>query len=97
VFVFAVVMLLLMHACIQEYEEALDYVKFMNDTAEEDKAKVDQLNLSLYLNSAMACSKTKDFSKAISNASEALKIEADNVKALFRRGSAYLHNGMVSE
>lgn len=80
---------------IYEYDEALDYVKFMNDeTPEEEKERVEKLKLALYLNSAMACIKDKDFGKAITMTTDALKIEADNVKALFRRGTAYLNNGM---
>lgn len=45
----------------------------------------------------MVLIKLEDWMKAISSASEVLKVEKGNVKALFRRGVAYHHSGSLEQ
>ena len=56
-----------------------------------------ELELSLHLNLSMAEIKLKNYSAAIKAATSALKLDAKNVKALFRRGQAHRFSGNFSE
>lgn len=47
------------------------------------------VRLSLYNNSAMCANKMEDWSTTIENCKKALEIDSANVKALFRRATAY--------
>jgi tetratricopeptide (TPR) repeat protein len=59
----------------------------LDDIDSEDAAKLKQVSR---LNAAMAYLKIKQYSKAIESASEVLKKDPNNPKALFRRGVAYI-------
>ncbi|CAM9540545.1 unnamed protein product, partial [Ectocarpus sp. 4 AP-2014] len=55
------------------------------------------LQLSCFLNAAQACLNGKEWGDAIAHATSALGKDPDNVKALYRRGVARRHTGMVDE
>eukprot|EP00752_Nemacystus_decipiens_P018415 g16514.t1 len=63
---------------------------------EEEKAAV-ALEISCFLNAAQASLNGKEWGDAIAHATSALGKEADNVKALYRRGVARRHTGLVDE
>jgi peptidylprolyl isomerase len=89
---------------LAKYEDSIDYVdgqdeddQDSSDSEEEDntqKNKVDPkkkaLLLSCSLNAGMCALKLKEYDTCINHCSTALSIEHDSVKALFRRGSAYI-------
>jgi tetratricopeptide (TPR) repeat protein len=57
---------------------------------EEDKQEVTKLKVTCHLNMAACYLKMEKEKEAIQECSSALKIEPNNVKALFRRGRAYM-------
>lgn len=65
----------------------------INETAKELR----QLKLQLYSNLAMCDLKAQDWSQAIHNCNEALKIDPNNIKVLFRRASARLSYGLLDD
>lgn len=64
-----------------------------NDTSAETAA----LRLALRLNCAACDVKLGQWGDAASQCSEALKLDKDNAKALFRRGTARSHMGELDE
>jgi tetratricopeptide (TPR) repeat protein len=56
----------------------------------ETNIERNRLRLSLHLNIAACCLRTRDYVGAIFHATRALRTQPKNVKALFRRGSAHL-------
>ena len=73
-------------------DDPLDEVD-VNETSRELK----QLKLQLYLNLAMCDLKADDWSGAIHNCNEALKIEPHNIKSLYRRATARLNYGILDD
>jgi peptidylprolyl isomerase len=65
----------------------------VNETSRELK----QLKVQLYSNLAICDLKAEDWSSAIHNCSEALKIEKNNIKLLYRRASARLSYGILDD
>ena len=65
--------------------------------SDEEKAKVAAVKLSLALNAAAAQLKTGANKDAIASCEKALELEPENVKAMFRKGSAYLGMGEYKE
>ena len=63
----------------------------VNETSHELK----QLKVQLYSNLAMCDLKLDDWSEAINNSTQALKIEPNNIKLLYRRASARLSYGIL--
>lgn len=53
---------------------------------------ISQVFVPLYLNKALCCLKLKMWREAIDSCSQVLEVDANNVKAFFRRGSAKLEN-----
>ncbi|CAN0042842.1 unnamed protein product [Ectocarpus sp. 6 AP-2014] len=67
------------------------------DPGGEEEAAAVALELSCFLNAAQACLNGKEWGDAIAHATSALGKDPDNVKALYRRGVAKRHTGMVDE
>jgi peptidylprolyl isomerase len=81
------------------YEEAL---KYTDKTAEyerdaEKKAKLEDLERTLWLNSAQTALNKHDYHTAIVMTSNVLKKDPKNIKALVRRSAAYSSCGMLPE
>eukprot|EP00929_Paragymnodinium_shiwhaense_P054511 TRINITY_DN27327_c0_g1_i1.p1 TRINITY_DN27327_c0_g1~~TRINITY_DN27327_c0_g1_i1.p1 ORF type:complete len:541 (+),score=218.13 TRINITY_DN27327_c0_g1_i1:75-1697(+) len=71
--------------------------KSAEDVGGEDIHKrIAAIALALRLNAAMACVKLSDWSLAIEHADKALDRDADNCKALYRRGLSCLQLGQLS-
>eukprot|EP00029_Vermamoeba_vermiformis_P005095 TRINITY_DN1673_c0_g1_i1.p1 TRINITY_DN1673_c0_g1~~TRINITY_DN1673_c0_g1_i1.p1 ORF type:complete len:384 (-),score=115.61 TRINITY_DN1673_c0_g1_i1:42-1124(-) len=73
------------------YHNALMYLKSLNGPSQEHADKAKAIKLACYLNLAAAQLKESNWEKVIKYSSEALTIEPNNVKALYRRGKAH-HN-----
>jgi tetratricopeptide (TPR) repeat protein len=67
------------------------------DMSPEVTAQVNELQLSMLLNLAMCFLKLEKWNKAIDNCTEALKLDAANGKALFRRATAYEQQGEIDK
>ena len=65
------------------YESGIEYLQ--DDNSKEGR----ELLFQLYLNLAAVCTKTKDISQAIDNATKALSINSNSAKAYFRRAQAH--------
>merc|ERR1712136_341356 len=80
---------------VARYSRALQHLKKfdMLDAGPEEKAEADKISLSVHLNLAASVEKTdKDkaegvYRKAEASCTEALKIDAENIKAKFRRAT----------
>ena len=91
-----------MDEAVAQYTDAVSYLEHLGGKGggEEEKGSsdaVDVLKLSLFNNSAAALIKAGDFAEAAASASKALAVDADNVKALWRRGEARMQFGMLGE
>merc|ERR1712083_216423 len=64
-----------------------------DDLAEEDKKEIQKNQVSCHSNTALCKLKSKDFAECIESCNKALELDADNVKAIFRRGQAHAYNG----
>ncbi|KAE8886502.1 hypothetical protein PF005_g9880 [Phytophthora fragariae] len=71
------------------YHKALVYFEYVFTDTEEEEAQADALKLKLLLNFAACRLKTLHLDDAVHHANQALEIDADNVKALYRRAQAY--------
>jgi peptidylprolyl isomerase len=80
------------------YEEAAKYV-FDDEDGEYVPDDDKELYASCYSNAAMCHLKTSNWAEAVRSSTTVLGIEGyeKNVKALYRRGLARLHNGMLKE
>mmetsp|Transcript_46727 Transcript_46727/g.84341 ORF Transcript_46727/g.84341 Transcript_46727/m.84341 type:complete len:533 (+) Transcript_46727:95-1693(+) len=86
------------HIKAEKHAEALKvYDKALENLKPYSGDDVDQLRLSLLLNSAMCHLKQKSWTKTVSTADEALAINSKSVKALFRRGLARIELGELAE
>lgn len=72
----------------ERYVRALTHCTKLHDMTPEEEEQVKALKLSIYLNLSQCYIKLKAYAKAAENASYALEIKDDAVKALFRRGVA---------
>ena len=91
-----------MDEAVAQYTDAVSYLEHLGGKGGEEEKKgssdaVDALKLSLFNNSAAALIKAGDFAEAAASASKALAVDADNVKALWRRGEARMQFGMLGE
>ncbi|KAH0480778.1 MAG: uncharacterized protein KVP18_002287 [Porospora cf. gigantea A] len=75
----------------QLYEEALAFFKQVEDASDEVLERSMSIRLSLLLNVAFCMIRTENWLQAIIHSSNALAIDKDNTKALFRRGLARMH------
>ncbi|KAF1330759.1 Hsp70-like protein, partial [Globisporangium splendens] len=76
------------HAAMR-YVKALSHASKFFDLNEKDVEEVNKLKLSLYLNLAQCYLKMESWGKAIANCKDALVIDPQNAKALYRRALAY--------
>ena len=87
-------------ACAR-YNKALTHAAKFVDLSPDQRAEVDALKLSLHLNIAMCWLKITDaenhLDQAIRACDEALAIDADSTKALFRRATAREQKGQYDE
>lgn len=70
------------------YHKALVYFEYMFPDSDEETQAMDALRARVLLNMAACRLKTQHLEDAIHHADQALEIEPDNVKALFRRAQA---------
>jgi len=73
---------------VLRWTQALAYFESIWDLIDDQKKEISEIKLPCYLNLAACYLKLKKYEKTRDNCSEALKIETENVKALFRRGQA---------
>jgi peptidylprolyl isomerase len=83
---------------LYKYEEALGMVDDVAGALDEDDAalmeKVKDLVSTCHLNAAMVQIKLEKWSDAVKHCSKVLATDANNVKALFRRGTARSNSGI---
>uniref|UniRef100_A0AAV1UXY2 Uncharacterized protein n=1 Tax=Peronospora matthiolae TaxID=2874970 RepID=A0AAV1UXY2_9STRA len=71
------------------YVKALTHASKFFDLSESDTKEVNAIKLSLYLNLAQCYLKMENYTKVVGNCNEALALDAQSVKALYRRAVAY--------
>jgi FK506-binding protein 4/5 len=71
------------------YHKALVYFEYVFTDTDEEEAQADALKLKLLLNFAACRLKTLHLDDAVHHANQALDMDSDNVKALYRRAQAY--------
>ncbi|KAG2777628.1 hypothetical protein JG687_00001703 [Phytophthora cactorum] len=71
------------------YHKALVYFEYVFTDTDEEEAQADALKLKLLLNFAACRLKTMHLDDAVHHANQALEIDPNNVKALYRRAQAY--------
>ncbi|CAM9250036.1 unnamed protein product [Choristocarpus tenellus] len=82
------------------YVEGADYASQAPEKMDPNSEAFEEahlLEVSCYLNASQACLSNKDWAGAIGQASTVLKSDENNVKALFRRGVARRHTGLLEE
>jgi len=87
---------------LKSYESALSSLKAHVDKkppliSEEEHRSMTNLLISLHGNKAMVMIKQEDWFNAIKSATQVLKYEDTNVKALFRRGVGYFRCGQLED
>jgi len=86
-------------SAILKWAEAVEFLEEVSDWMDTaiEVADVRALRLSLYLNTAAACNKLEKWEEAVAAVEKATNIDANNVKAVFRRGVAYAGMGKLDE
>ena len=79
------------------YTKALQNCSKFFDLSADDEKEVNEIKVKLHLNIAMCFLKLKNNHKVINNCTDALELEKDNVKALFRRATAYYNEKKIKE
>ncbi|CAG9324360.1 unnamed protein product [Blepharisma stoltei] len=82
------------------YREALSYIEddpLDQEDVNETSRELKTLKTQLYSNLAICNVKLGEWGEAINNCNEALKIEPNNIKVLFRRASARVNFGLPEE
>jgi len=82
---------------IDNYKEALDYFAVVWDLTSDEKEQIKQLKLSCYNNCAACYLKLNNTPEVIAQCNNAIDIDPDNVKALYRRASAYFNQRQLSQ
>jgi len=72
------------------YHSALNYVNGLVSLSPEESKKVNEIKVSCNNNLAAVLIKDGKFERSVQCCNKVLEIEGNNVKALFRRGKAYL-------
>lgn len=80
---------------LQEYEQGWTYVERLveEDVEEEQLPRLKAVKSTLMSNAAAVCLKSQEYRRVIDFATKALNVDPKLVKALYRRGSAYLNLG----
>jgi len=73
------------------YQKALTHAAKFFDLSPEDNAEVNAVKCTLFLNLVQCYLKLENWELVIRNCEEALKLEPNNVKALYRRSVYYEH------
>ncbi|XP_042042379.1 peptidyl-prolyl cis-trans isomerase FKBP62-like isoform X2 [Salvia splendens] len=73
----------------QRYEKAVGFIVYDLSFSEEEKEQAKVLKVSCNLNNAACKLKLKNYKEAQNLCSEVLEVDANNVKALYRRAQAY--------
>jgi tetratricopeptide (TPR) repeat protein len=81
----------------KKYKKALKFLEYDSDFKEDEKQKAQQIKLVCYNNLAASKLKCQKWQKALEYATEAVKIDPNNVKALFRQGKALMELGEWEE
>merc|ERR1712063_53777 len=82
----------------KRYETGLNAVRYCNDWEEEEtKKEAEALKVVLNLNMATVKSKTSEWKDVLKFADEALTLDARNIKALYRKGTALSGKGEWQE
>ena len=71
------------------YKEAIEFFRYDTSFSDDEKKRANELKLPCHLNFAACALKQKDYRVARDNCDKALAIDANNVKALFRRAQAF--------
>merc|ERR1711871_38469 len=74
---------------LKSYEDAENALESLEDATGEDKKRLDALRSSLARNMASCYLKLKNFAEVISKCDDALQIDSNDAKALFKRGQAF--------
>ncbi|KAH9297279.1 hypothetical protein KI387_028961, partial [Taxus chinensis] len=74
----------------KKYDKAANYVEHDDEFSAEEQKQSKALKVSCYLNNAACCLKLNDFKGTIKLCSKVLKLESQNIKALYRRAQAYM-------
>jgi len=77
---------------LKKYKKAIGFVDDYSSWEGDDLAKGKEIKLQCLLNSAACSLKLKKLKDAVEDCTKALGIEKNNVKALFRRGCAYVES-----
>ncbi|CAN6462675.1 unnamed protein product [Victoria cruziana] len=75
----------------KKYEKANKYIEYDSSFSEEEKKQSKVLKVSCNLNNAACKLKLKDYKQAEKLCTKVLELDSRNVKALFRRGQAYVN------
>eukprot|EP00053_Salpingoeca_punica_P016467 m.155719 g.155719 ORF g.155719 m.155719 type:complete len:488 (-) comp16969_c3_seq3:319-1782(-) len=75
---------------LRRYDMAINMVSSTYNFNDEEKKEVEQKKLSCYLNKAQCQLKTRHLRDAIHSCDSALELDKQNLKGLYRRGTAYL-------
>jgi len=77
--------------------QALATLEQLYDATPEQKKEVEEIKLPCLLNCAACYLKLTKYERARDNCTEALKLDANNAKALYRRGQAYYYLRALEE
>lgn len=72
----------------KRYDMGLSAIKYSNDWEDNERQLAEEIQVSLNLNIAVIKSKSKEWSEVLKHAENALKIQPNNLKALYRQGIA---------
>jgi len=75
---------------LKKYKKAVTILDSESGMSDQEKAKAKELKLPLYLNLAACKLHTKEYSEVKENCKKALDIDSNSIKALLRRGKAYI-------
>lgn len=73
---------------LKRYKKALDCIRYDSAFDDDQKNISKEVKLSCYLNQAAVSMQLRDWKAVLEATNEALKLEKDNVKGLYRRGVA---------
>ncbi|CAM6096235.1 unnamed protein product [Calypogeia fissa] len=74
----------------KKYERAAKLIEYDSGFDDEQKKKAKVLKVTCNLNNAACKLKLKDYKEAVKLTTKVLEVEPQNVKALYRRGQAYI-------